>query len=62
MRIQFKPNGEVEIYQDNILLGKGQLKDDKIIDGYNSVVVENILEDFYVKVAKATLPKESIKE
>ena len=57
MKFIFKPNGEVEIYEKNILLGKGKVKDSKIEDGYNSVIVESILDDFYLNSAVAVLPK-----
>jgi hypothetical protein len=60
MVFKFYPTGEVEIFEKDILLGKGIIKDDKVCSGYNVVIVENILEDFCLNVAKAILPKKKV--
>ena len=62
MLFKFFPNGEVEIYEKNILLGKGTVKDSKVENGYNSVIVESILDDFYVNSAVAVLPTKKDKQ
>jgi hypothetical protein len=57
MVIKCYPSGKVEIFENDILVGYGYTKGNAITNGYNEIVVENILQEYISNIGRAILPQ-----